>query len=450
MAKDLQSLVSELDRDLMREYRFDTDLFGELTDIQRKHGILHGERPICPFLRPYFLEASRYNAIRHAAQVLSKAFGSLTKAALESDELMEILGMTETEERFARFEPGHEHVSITSRLDTFLHPGGFKFLEYNAENPAGIGDQSGLETLFKHVPVVRDFLCANEHSFPQPHIRLLEVLDRAYREGGGEKERPNIAIVDWEGVDTGAEFEILKRFFESRGYLTSIFDPQELEYDGMALRAGSFEIDVFYKRVIISEFLERFDERHPISLACADGNVCMANSFRSKIPHKKSGFAILSDKRFHHLFSAAQIDVIDKHIPWTRNVRHITTTYGDDTIDLVEFIRTERRRCVLKPNDDYGGKGITFGWESTVSEWDDAIGRALSNDYVVQERVNVEKTEIPVYFEGEARIESLTVDFDPFLFMGEVEGGMVRLASGSLVNITQGGGETALVILEGI
>ena len=46
-------------------------------------------------------------------------------------------------------------------------------------------------------------------------------------------------------------------------------------------------------------------------------------------------------------------------------------------------------------------------------------------------------------------MESLTVDFDPFLFCGVVEGGMVRLASGSLVNITQGGGETALAILKG-
>ena len=46
-------------------------------------------------------------------------------------------------------------------------------------------------------------------------------------------------------------------------------------------------------------------------------------------------------------------------------------------------------------------------------------------------------------------METLTVDFDPFLFMGEVEGGMVRLAAGFLVNITQGGGEAALAILEG-
>ena len=105
--------------------------------------------------------------------------------------------------------------------------------------------------------------------------------------------------------------------------------------------------------------------------------------------------------------------------------------------------------CVLKPVDDYGGKGISFGWECNESEWDDAISHALETPFVVQQRVGVEKTTIPVYRGGEAAIEELNVDFDPFLFMGEVEGGMVRLASGSLVNITQGGGETALAILEG-
>ncbi|MBK8302619.1 MAG: hypothetical protein IPK98_04135 [Chloracidobacterium sp.] len=104
---------------------------------------------------------------------------------------------------------------------------------------------------------------------------------------------------------------------------------------------------------------------------------------------------------------------------------------------------------MLKPNDDYGGKGINFGWESTVSEWDDAIESAVAARYVVQERVAVEKTDIPMFENGEARLRSLTVDFDPFLFQGVVEGGMVRLAAGSLVNISSGGGETALAILEG-
>ena len=141
--------------------------------------------------------------------------------------------------------------------------------------------------------------------------------------------------------------------------------------------------------------------------------------------------------------------MIAKHIPWTRRVGYGLTSYrGDDETDLIDLIRSERQRFVLKPNDDYGGKGIAFGWESTESEWDDAIEHAVSSPYIVQERADVERVDISVFAGGVAGIESLTVDFDPFLFMGEVEGGMVRLAAGSLVNITSGGGETALAVLK--
>ena len=445
----MKELVTELDRDLVREHRFDEDLFAELTAIQKASGILHGSRPISPFLRPYFLESSRYYAIRRAAHSLTGAFTALTNAALESPELMKILSLTEEEERFARFEPGYREISVTSRLDTFLEADGFKFLEYNAETPAGVGDQHRLEEMFTHVPLVREFLKGHAHSFPQPHVRLLDVLDRAYREFGGRKEKPNIAIVDWAGLDTAPEFEILREYFESCGYSTHILDPSELEFDGETLRSGDFAVDIFYKRLIIHEFLERCDESHPISKAVAAGKVCMANSFRSKIPHKKSSFAILGDDRFHCLFTSEQLETIHKHIPWTRLVEDERTSFEGEDVGLLEFIRARREICVLKPVDDYGGKGISFGWECGESEWDDAIAHALEARFVVQQRAGVERTSIPVYRDGVAAIEKLNVDFDPFLFMGEVDGGMVRLAPGSLVNITQGGGETALAILEG-
>ncbi|MBX7054639.1 MAG: hypothetical protein K1X36_06760 [Pyrinomonadaceae bacterium] len=448
MTNELINLVAQLDRELIELYGRDTALFEELTILQRSLGIMHGDRPICPFLRPYFLGGSRYREIARAANILCGAFDAMTKAALESDELVKKLGLSPKEEQFARFEPGYASVAVTSRLDTFLFDGGFKFLEYNAENPAGIGDQSSLERLFTHIPRVRQFLAENEHFFPKPEAKLLATLDRAYREYGGTKAKPNIAIVDWAGVDTRSEFVILRDYFESKGYAAVIGDPESLEYDGHHLRLGNFEVDVFYKRVIIHEFLERYDENHPLSRAMADGNVCMANSFRCKLPHKKASLAILSDDRYHRLFSAAELQMIGRHIPWTRRVEYGYTSYrGDQDIDLIELIRAQPQRFVLKPNDDYGGKGIAFGWESSESDWDDAIEHAVQSAYIVQERADVERVDIAVFSEGLATIESLTVDFDPFLFMGDVEGGMVRLAAGSLVNITSGGGETALAVL---
>lgn len=447
MNPSVRQLIEDLDRRLLESHRFDTELFDGLTERQRAGGILHGTRPICPFLRPFFLEASRYREIGNAASQVSAAINTVTRAALADDELLSQLGVTETEARWARLDPGYQNVSVTSRMDTYLSGDSFAFLEYNGENPAGVGDHLTLGTLHSGVPTVAEFLNDVSHFVPQPQIALVESILSTYRQFGGKHANPTVAIVDWEGVDTTAEFELLAELFESRGLKTVICDPHELEYAGERLRFRDFQIDVLFKRVIIHEFLEKFDENSPVFCALEDGNVCMINAFRSKIPHKKANFAILTDELYSRMFTTEQLAMIDAHVPWTRRVLESATVYRGEKTDLLQLLRCERHRFVLKPNDDYGGHGIKLGWETSESEWDSAIETALEGHYIVQERVAVEKVRMPLVTENELQIQLLNVDFDPFLFCGIVEGGMVRLSTDSLVNITQGGMESALVIL---
>lgn len=448
MNDKLEKAVKALDEKLLERHRFNAELFAELTEIQRENGILHGDRPICPFLRPHFISRTLYERIKQATEILHPAFVRLTEAALEDDEILAEINLTEKEERMARIDPRYNGLCASSRFDTFLCGDDFKFLEYNAETPAGVGDQKSFEKVFEKIPEVQTFLAENTHWKPQPQNRLLEALDTAYRDCGGKKEKPNIVIVDWEGVSTASEFYLLQDYFESQGFKTMVTNPYELEYDGKVLRSGDFEVDIFYKRVIIHEFLEKFDEDHPFTQAYIDGNVCMANNFRVKIPHKKTSFAIATDEKYAQIFSSQQREMIRKHIPWTRRVRDTRTTFHGEKIELLELLRRERERFILKPHDDYGGHGISIGWEKSASEWDDVLENALKGCFIVQERVEVEKISIPTFNEKEAAMQSMNVDFDPFLFLGKMEGGMVRLASQTLVNITQGGGETALVILE--
>ena len=47
---------------------------------------------------------------------------------------------------------------------------------------------------------------------------------------------------------------------------------------------------------------------------------------------------------------------------------------------------------MLKPNDEYGGKGIVLGWLASEEEWNQTIQIALEHPYIVQARV-----EIPCY-----------------------------------------------------
>lgn len=448
MDERLDRLVEKLDEKLLEKYRFDTQMFAVLTEIQKQSGILHDDRPICPFLRPHFFARSRYEKIKHAAEQINLACERLTEIALENAEILSEINMTEKEEKMARLDPRYGGLCVSSRFDTYLSGDDFKFLEYNAETPAGIGDQITFEKVFEKVPEVQEFLAQNKHWLPRPRYRLLEALDAAYRDMGGKKEKPNIAIVDWEGVSTFSEFVILRDCWLAEGYNTIIATPFELEYDGKVLRVGDFEVDIFYKRVLIHEFLEKFDETHPLVRAYADGNVCMANNFRVKIPHKKTSFAIMSDEKYEWIFTAEQRELIRKHIPWTRIVRNCKTTFHGKEVDLLELLRRERENFILKPHDDYGGHGISFGWENSASEWDDLLENAMKGCFIIQERVAVEKISIPTITGEELSMQSLNVDFDPFLFRGKVNGGLVRLSASSLINVSAGGGETALVVME--
>ncbi|CAN5216237.1 hypothetical protein BH10ACI1_BH10ACI1_21050 [soil metagenome] len=448
MNKRLDNLVKNLDEKLLEKYRFDTEMFATLFEIQKQSGILHDDRPIFPFFRPHFFARSRYEKIKHAAENINLACERLTEVALGNAEILAEINMTEKEERMARLDPRYRGLCVSSRFDTYLNGDDFKFLEYNAETPAGIGDQFTFERVFKKIPEVQQFLAENKHWLTRPRYRLLEALDSAYRDMGGKKEKPNIAIVDWEGVSTVSEFEILRDCWQSERYNTIIATPFELEYDGKVLRVGDFEVDIFYKRVLIHEFLEKFDETHPLVRAYTDGNVCMANNFRVKIPHKKTSFAIMSDEKYEGIFTSKQLELIRKHIPWTRTVREAKTNFHGKEVDLLELLHRERENFILKPHDDYGGHGISFGWENSASDWNVLLENALKDCFIVQERVVVEKISIPTISGGELSMPTLNVDFDPFLFRGKVDGGLVRLSASSLVNVSAGGGETALVVME--
>lgn len=447
MSEKVRQIVDELNREVSEKYRKDTELFKKLIKAQRDLGLLFGERPTCPFLRPHLMARRRYDRIAHAAETIAEACELLAEAALENDELMDVLDLTEMEKKLVRIDPGYKNLCVSSRLDTFVSGDDFKFLEYNAETPAGVGDQMQLETVLNQILEIREFLQKHPHWRPKPHVKLLQSLFAVYRESGGTKAKPNIAIVDWEGVSTEAEFYILKDYFEENGFRTLIVDPREVDYDGSILRAGTFEVDIIYKRVLTHELLERCEEDHPIIQAYTDGNICMANSFRVKLAHKKASFAILSDEKYTDIFTDQQLEIIRQHIPWTRRVMEGKTTYENREVELLEFLRKNRERFLLKPNDDYGGKGITLGWEVSDADWDNALKEALDDSFIAQERADIEKKMFPV-FDKEVTLEELLVDFDPFLFISQAEGGLVRLSSSSLVNVTQGGGQTALIVLE--
>jgi uncharacterized circularly permuted ATP-grasp superfamily protein len=443
----MDARIEKFDQLLLDDVSLGPELFDQLRETQQQLGLVHGDRPTCSFLRPHILQRRQYDEIKNAAEMMAHAFEKVAAAALTDSDVMDLLCLTPLEQEMARIEPGYKRLCVTSRLDSYLTPDGFCFLEYNAETPAGVGDQMQLEKLLLGLPPLKKFLDRHRHWLPQPQDALLNSLLQAYREWGGEVETPNIAIVDWHDVPTRSEFRVLKDYFIARGHDAIIADPTELTYDGNSLAVGDFRVDILYKRVIIHEFLNRFEREHPLVHAYKDGKVCMANSFRSKLVHKKSSFAILSDPSYQHLFEPAELELIRKHIPWTRLVRPTITSFHGSEWELLSLIYKHKEEFVLKPNDDYGGHGVLLGWETSAEDWRAALRNALETPYVVQQRVNNLKTRIPAYSDR-VFLNHMYVDLNPFLFENKVEGALIRLSTGPLLNVTSGGSQTALLVLE--
>jgi len=104
---------------------------------------------------------------------------------------------------------------------------------------------------------------------------------------------------------------------------------------------------------------------------------------------------------------------------------------------------------VLKPNDDYGGRGVFFGERVTAPEWDAALSVALEKDYVVQEKIDLRTEVFPIFGDTSWALQPMYVDTNPFLFGGRVAGVMVRLSDSPVANVTSGGGETGFFVVEG-
>jgi uncharacterized circularly permuted ATP-grasp superfamily protein len=167
----------------------------------------------------------------------------------------------------------------------------------------------------------------------------------------------------------------------------------------------------------------------------------MANGFGVQILQKKSLFAILSDPTFDLQFSPDVASAVRSHIPWTRKVRECKTGYQNQTVDLIPFILENREHLVLKPNSEYGGKGVVLGWEAGEPEWSNAINEAMSASYLVQERVPVGREVFPSIRDGSLHFDERYLDLDPYVWDGErIQGCGVRLSSLALLNVSAGGG----------
>src|SRR5256714_218378 len=415
----------------------------KLDDQQYRRGLFFGQRPLCTVLRPRFITPGQYHFLQARVGLLLRAFDKAYYAALADADFRAQSGLLDWEEALIQHAPGFRASSPPSRVDTFFvtERGGLRHTEYNAKAPASPAYSDVLTEISYGLPVMREFLRSYEmRPLPARHSVLHALVD-AYQQWAGHREAPRIAILDWREVPSYSEFRMFAEYFKLQGLECIIADPREVEYRNGQLVAGDFHITLIYKRVLISELVARGGLDHPVVRAVLEGAVCMVNPFRCKILHKKASLAVLSDERNASLFTPEEQEAIEAHIPWTCRVEERQARYRGQTIDLIPYIFEHRENFVLKPNDEYGGKGIVLGWQTDSTSWAQAIQAALTEPYIVQERVAIPSELYPCLVDGRVELIDLMLDTNPFVFYGDyVDGCLSRLSAEALLNVTAGTG----------
>src|SRR5687767_10095801 len=375
---------------LLEEPALAAESFDRLHEGMERNRLIFGGRPLSPYLRPHFVTVEDWQRVVSVCQTVWSALQKVKDAAVQDEMILDELGITEVEKDLVRIDPGYRQVSPTARLDSFLTEDAYSFVELNGESPAGIAFADSATEIFGSLPVMKAFAGRYDVAGLEGSSKLLDVLLRCWDEfcGGKAKRKPLIAIVDLKDLPTIKEFELFRDYFETNGHDAVICSPEDIEFTNGKLYYGSVQIDVVYKRLLVNEYLPIMDQYPALLDAYRARAICMVNSFRGKLVHKKAIFAVLTNERYADLFDEAELAAIRSHVPWTRKFREektlvrgerreffMTTTPSAEAaatppkqggepaeeVDLVAWTRANSSKLVLKPNDDYGGHGIYIG-----------------------------------------------------------------------------------------
>src|SRR5919201_6834174 len=142
--------------ELLEQQGLADDSRARLTDGQHGCNLYFGEHPLSVALRPQLLDRAAYQRIVGAAEAVHGALAALERALLADADLRRELDLAPGEEALALAEPGFGSSSSSSRLDSFFADE-IRYVEYNAESPAGMAYTDVLAEVFESMPVMRQF-----------------------------------------------------------------------------------------------------------------------------------------------------------------------------------------------------------------------------------------------------------------------------------------------------
>ncbi len=437
MEPEIEALYREFDQYLQKNRH---RIKGEVEQFELKtaqNHLTYGGIPLAVGFYPVILSKAQSHSISTVVELMIGLMEKATSLFLQEPEVRDFFGFSPEQVELVEIDPGYSPSIPCARFDSFFDGKSLRFTELNTDGAAGMDSAEKMAKLFLAAPMMHEFFAGRPISVFDIKQHVLEALLECYRQfsGGKAGADPRIAIVDWKEVRTSAEFEAFREFCGERGYETVVADPRELDYDGHVLSYKGFRIDLIYRRVVSTEYIERLAEVKAMTQAFCDHNVCLVGSFRSDVAFSKKVFGLLHDPGFARFFTDEERQLVERHIPWTRPFEDGECEYRGKMVNMPDLARREKSRFVLKPSNLYEGRGVWLGGRKSQEEWDKLVDAALKSDYVLQELILIPSQQLGIGKE-DIVLEPRFIHLGEYLFGGKFCGFYCRAAEGPLVDRT--------------
>ena len=333
------------------------------------------------------------------------------------------------------------------RLDAFLQGYDVKFLEFNADSPAGVGYTDilfeGLRTTIDLERVRQEFDTAYTPILPELIATLRDAYEHVRATRPDLPERPRLALVDSADSPSIPEFRIICAAAEAAGLSALHATLDDVAYDGTTLRVKDEPVHLVYRRALLEDL-----DQSDLVAAARDGRdlprqpVPLARRQQQEAVRAVPGPPLRPPDRGRRGGRHPRDDPVDAD-PASRP-RHLRRL--EDRPPAVRRrqprearaqagvgLRRARRRA--RDGDARGGMGA----RSSPSTRDSA-------DFIVQEYVPVPEEMFPTVEDGHVQMRLKRFNINPFGIGGRYAGSITRISDRAVINVSAGGGLLPSVI----
>lgn len=353
--------------------------------------------------RPSFLEGSELRQIEADILGVYDLLTSLPERLFAGDveRFGHAVGFDPAQTRTALRSAAEWPPPLVARADLYRDGAGFKLLELNLGSALGGFHVADVNRLLLRADLMRNFADRERLAFVDTMPLLADLLRRRH-------PSPVVALADW--PDTYQVWEpSLRAMAEQFGELGIDARPceiGELRANGGGLTLAGAHVDVVFRYFALAQATAEPEGRElfePLARACERGQVELFTPLTTTLLASKQALVLLSDERHRPAFSGAELALIDRCLPWTRQLRDGAVHVDGVRVDLHDHCLESRDTLILKPGYLYSGHGVVAGWAVGDREWRAAIDDAWNGPFVVQRRVVPSPEPFPDPETGELR-----------------------------------------------